>query len=262
MSWETDTSRTHFTEIPDNRKNDYQNARKRTLHGWSVWRTKVNNKLCKTTLQGKPLPRKLAPIDKFLKKTLPPNHPAQNPGTLMSFSAAQDSMSDLKKNNYIIYGLPRVKLGQKRPGQVPISHSDPELDARIGSNDSGVHDVTRRRPGNQDSRDRHLSPRTSSGYGSWGHGLAFIPEGEAPSGDPKRVCEGYLMMQSHGDLSGMRVDKDTAAISRSMGQLSVMDYNYFVDAEEEEEKEEKPLPRTSGQFILKPAKPDSKMRKK
>lgn len=100
---------------PDPMKNDYQNARRRTLHGWALWRTEVNKKLCDTAVSGDKSTHKVSPIKKFLRKQVPPNHPAEKPKTLLSYSAAQDSETTLRKTNFLMYGLPRVKLEPKRP---------------------------------------------------------------------------------------------------------------------------------------------------
>jgi len=97
-------------EFVDQLKNDFQNAKKRNLHTWTQWRIRLNAKLVEAVLDGAEL-TDVEPIRRFMSREVPdPGHPTTNPKTLMSYSAAENTVTNLRRKNFYKYGIPRAKL--------------------------------------------------------------------------------------------------------------------------------------------------------
>jgi hypothetical protein len=94
----------------DQLKNDFQNAKKRNLHTWTQWRIRLNGQLVEAVLDGAEL-KDVEPIRRFMNREVPdPAHPTTNPKTLLSYSAAQNTSTNLRRKNFYKYGIPRAKL--------------------------------------------------------------------------------------------------------------------------------------------------------
>jgi len=97
-------------EFVDQLKNDFQNAKKRNLHTWTQWRIRLNGKLVEAVLDGAEL-KDVEPIMRFMNREVPdPAHPTTNPKTLLSYSAAENTSTNLRRKNFYKYGIPRAKL--------------------------------------------------------------------------------------------------------------------------------------------------------
>jgi len=101
-------------EVPDQLKNDFQNAKKRNLHTWTQWRMKLNNSLVDAVLSGSEV-EDIEPFRHFMNHEVPdPYHPTTNPKTLMTYSAAENSSTNLSRSYFYRYGIPRVKLNPSK----------------------------------------------------------------------------------------------------------------------------------------------------
>jgi len=97
-------------EFVDQLKNDFQNAKKRNLHTWTQWRIRLNGQLVEAVLDGAEL-KDVEPIRRFMNREVPdPAHPTTNPKTLLSYSAAENTSTKLRRKNFYKYGIPRAKL--------------------------------------------------------------------------------------------------------------------------------------------------------
>jgi hypothetical protein len=97
-------------EFVDQLKNDFQNAKKRNLHTWTQWRIRLNAKLVEAVLDGAEL-KDVEPIRRYMNREVPdPDHPTTNPKTLMSYSAAENTSTNLRRKNFYKYGIPRAKI--------------------------------------------------------------------------------------------------------------------------------------------------------
>jgi len=97
-------------EFVDQLKNDFQNAKKRNLHTWTQWRIRLNDKLVEAVLNGVEL-KDIEPIRRFMNREVPdPDHPTTNPKTLLSYSAAENTSTNLRRKNFYKYGIPRAKI--------------------------------------------------------------------------------------------------------------------------------------------------------
>jgi len=97
-------------EVPDQLKNDFQNAKKRNLHTWTQWRTKLNHSIVDAVLSGSDL-QNIESFGRYMNHEVPdPDHPTTNPKTLMTYSAAENSSTNLRRSDFYKYGIPRVKL--------------------------------------------------------------------------------------------------------------------------------------------------------
>ena len=116
-------------ETPDHEKNDFQNAVKRNLHTWAEWRTMINDRLVEAVISGKNIPEDVETFDRYMSRSVrKPNHPTTNPKTLLTYSAAPNSATSLRRGCFYKYGIPRVKLD-------PYSGSNPR-EERFGSTSS------------------------------------------------------------------------------------------------------------------------------
>jgi len=94
----------------DQLKNDFQNAKKRNLHTWTQWRIRLNDKLVEAVLNGVEL-KDIEPISRYMNREVPdPDHPTTNPKTLLSYSAAENTSTNLRRKNFYKYGIPRAKI--------------------------------------------------------------------------------------------------------------------------------------------------------
>jgi len=97
-------------EIIEQRKNDFQNAKKRNLHTWTQWRTRLNDRLVEAVLDGVEL-TDFEPIAQCMHREVPyPDHPTANPKTLMAYSAAENTSTNLRRKNFYKYGIPRARI--------------------------------------------------------------------------------------------------------------------------------------------------------
>ena len=101
---------------PDSMKNDFQNARKRNLHSWAEWRTLVNDQLVDAMRTGEPLPDAIIPLETYMCGNQRVKHPTQNPKTLLTYSASEDTSTNLRRKHFISYGIPRAHLDPKQEG--------------------------------------------------------------------------------------------------------------------------------------------------
>ena len=91
-------------------KNDFQTAIRRNLHIWAKWRTKLNNNLVEAVMTGNQLDG-VESFREFLEGDAPvPDHPTSHPRTLLTFSAASNSATNLHSKEFVKYGIPRAKL--------------------------------------------------------------------------------------------------------------------------------------------------------
>ena len=123
---------------PDSMKNDFQNARKRNLHSWAEWRTLVNEQLVDAMQTGQSIPDAIIPLETYMCGNQPVRHPTQNPKTLLTYSASEDTSTNLKRKHFISYGIPRAHLDPKQEG---MSMLNSRLKASSGSQ-IGHADVT------------------------------------------------------------------------------------------------------------------------
>lgn len=101
-------------ELSDQNKNDFQNAKKRNLHTWTQWRMKLNNSLVDAVLTGSQV-QDVESFGHYMNHEVPdPYHPTTNPKTLMTYSAAANSATNLRRRYFYKYGIPRVKLSPVR----------------------------------------------------------------------------------------------------------------------------------------------------
>jgi len=97
-------------DFVDQLKNDFQNAKKRNLHTWTQWRIRLNDQLVEAVLNGVEL-KDIEPIRRFMNREVPdPDHPTTNPKTLLSYSAAENTSTNLRRKNFYKYGIPRAKI--------------------------------------------------------------------------------------------------------------------------------------------------------
>jgi len=105
-------------EVPDQMKNDFQNAKKRNLHTWTQWRMKLNNSLVDAVRTSSEV-QDIESFQRFMNHEVPdPAHPTTNPKTLMTYSAAENSSTNLRRTNFYTYGIPRVKLSPVKMGTI------------------------------------------------------------------------------------------------------------------------------------------------
>jgi len=91
-------------------KNDFQTAIRRNLNIWVKWRTKLNNNLVDAVMTGTELDG-VESFREFLEGDAPdPDHPTSNPRTLLTFSAASNSSTNLHSREFVKYGIPRAKI--------------------------------------------------------------------------------------------------------------------------------------------------------
>lgn len=91
-------------------KNDFQTAIRRNLHTWARWRTKLNDNLVDAVMTGNELGG-VESFRQYLEGDAPdPDHPTSNPRTLLTFSAAPNSATNLHSREFVKYGIPRAKL--------------------------------------------------------------------------------------------------------------------------------------------------------
>ena len=130
-------------DTPDHEKNDFQNAVKRNLHTWAEWRTMINDRLVEAVLSGNNIPEDVEPFDCYMSRSVrQPNHPTTNPKTLLTYSAAPNSATSLRRGCFYKYGIPRVKLDPVRTMSVSSARGNNE---RFGStssmSSSGSNDI-------------------------------------------------------------------------------------------------------------------------
>ena len=120
-------------------KNDFQTAIRRNLQTWVKWRKKLNDNLVEAVMTGDQL-EGVESFREFLEGVAPdPDHPTSNPSTLLSFSAASNSATNLHSKEFVKYGIPRAKLDprQESTRQSRTSISDDDLtstfDAKLDS---------------------------------------------------------------------------------------------------------------------------------
>jgi len=102
------------SEVPDQMKNDFQNAKKRNLHTWTQWRMMLNNSLVDAVLTSSEV-QDVEPFRRFMNHEVPdPDHPTTNPKTLLTYSASENSSTNLRRTNFYTYGIPRVKLSPNK----------------------------------------------------------------------------------------------------------------------------------------------------
>jgi len=111
-------------------KNDFQHASRRNLNIWVKWRTKLNDNLVDAVMTGSELDG-VESFQEFLEGDAPdPDHPTSNPRTLLTFSAASNSATNLHSREFVKYGIPRAKLDPRlestRRTCGPTSYTDDE----------------------------------------------------------------------------------------------------------------------------------------
>lgn len=98
------------TWTSDHLKNDFQNAIRRNLHSWVAWRTRLNDTLVDAVMTGSHI-GDVEPLGQYLNRDSPhPTHPTTNPKTLLTFSASNNSSTNLHTKDFYKYGIPRVKV--------------------------------------------------------------------------------------------------------------------------------------------------------
>ena len=110
-------------------KNDFQTAIRRNLHIWVKWRTKLNDNLVEAVMTGTQLDG-VESFREFLDGDAPdPDHPTSNPRTLLTFSAASNSATNLHSREFVKYGIPRAKLDLhvESARQSHTSHTDDDF---------------------------------------------------------------------------------------------------------------------------------------
>ena len=113
------------TEPPEEKKNDFQNAIKRNLHSWADWRRDVNDSLVESLFTGQPM-YQVAPLNGYLQHHSRPL-PTENPRTLLTYSASEDTNTHLKRDHFLSFGIPRIKKSEQihqrasRGGRTPQS---------------------------------------------------------------------------------------------------------------------------------------------
>lgn len=96
-------------------KNDFQTAVRRNLHIWVKWRTKLNDNLADAVMTGAELTGRVESFRDFLEGDAPdPGHPTSHPRTLLNFSAATTSATNLHSKEFVKYGIPRAKLDPRQ----------------------------------------------------------------------------------------------------------------------------------------------------
>jgi len=114
-------------------KNDFQTAIRRNLHIWVKWRTKLNDNLADAVMTGAEL-NGVESFRDFLEGDAPdPDHPASHPRTLLNFSAATTSATNLHSREFVKYGIPRAKLDprQELARRSRTSHVDDDFSSTI-----------------------------------------------------------------------------------------------------------------------------------
>jgi len=79
---------------------------------------KLNNNLVDAVLTGTHV-QDVEPFGHYMNHEVPdPYHPTTNPKTLMTYSAARNSETNLRRRYFYKYGIPRVKLSPERKDSI------------------------------------------------------------------------------------------------------------------------------------------------
>ena len=90
-------------------RNDIQSAVKRNLHNWTDWRIDMNRRLLDSMTSGQPVTEG-APLASYLAANSRNAHAVEHPRTLLTYSAAHNSATQMDQEMFLHYGIPRVKV--------------------------------------------------------------------------------------------------------------------------------------------------------
>jgi len=109
----------------------------------------INDRLVEAVISGKNIPEDVETFDRYMTRSVrKPNHPTTNPKTLLTYSAAPNSATSLRRGCFYKYGIPRVKLdphsgsapGEERFGSTSSMSSSTSNDRNSHSSQSSLSD--------------------------------------------------------------------------------------------------------------------------